>query len=154
MVKTVVESPGQRAGLLADPVIARCIELAQGDTAVELLWLYGSRAKGTARTASDYDFAVAFASFPGDAWDKRLQPVLLSQQWADALGVPDSCISVIDINHVPIPLAFSVIEQGVELVVKNPLRLAREESRISAMWEDNYLYRERKSGSGLSPSHA
>lgn len=142
----VMNKAEQRAAVLLDPVVARCVELAQTDANVELLWLYGSRAKGTAQAGSDYDFAVAFASFPHDAWDKRLQPVLLGQQWADVLGVADDKISVIDINHVPTPLAFSVIEHGIELLVKSPLRLAREENRISAMWEDNYLYQEPQHG--------
>lgn len=135
-----------RAALLLDPVIACCVELAQVDANVQLLWLYGSRAKGTAQAGSDYDFAVAFASFPQNAWGKRLQPVLLAQQWADALGVPDDKISVIDINHVPIPLALSVIRQGVELVVKDGLRLAREENRITGLWEEECFHRERDNG--------
>lgn len=119
--------------------IEQCVMLAQRDPNIDVLWLYGSQAKGTADKQSDYDFAVAFASFPTDDWEKRLQPILLAQKWADHLGLPDSKVSVIDINHVPIPLAFGVISSGKVLVNKNGLRLAREENRISSMWEDNYL---------------
>lgn len=117
----------------------QCLAFAAQNPNIEVLWLYGSQAKGTANDQSDYDFAVAFKNFPEDDWGKRLQPILLAQEWADHLGLPDSKISIIDINHVPIPLAFGVISSGKVLVNKNGLRLAREENRISSMWEDNYL---------------
>lgn len=146
MMSVVTQSPEKRAGLLTDPVIARCVELAQANANVQLLWLYGSRAKGTAQADSDYDFAVAFTSFPDSPWDKRLQPVLLAQQWADELGVADDKISVIDITHVPVALGLNVIRDGLELVVKDGLRLAREENRITGLWEEECLRRERNNG--------
>lgn len=146
MVSAVRQGPNKRAGLLADPVIERCVELAQADANVQVLWLYGSRAKGTAQAESDYDFAVAFTDFPQNAWDKRLQPVMLAQQWADALDVPDDRISLIDITHVPVALGLNVIRDGVELVVKDGLRLAREENRITGLWEEECWQRERKNG--------
>jgi predicted nucleotidyltransferase len=114
-----------------------------------VLWLYGSQAKGTASLHSDYDFAVAFRSIPANEWERRLKPELLAQDWAERLGVADKKISIIDINHIPIPLAYTVISTGKELYVRNPLRLAREENRIGAMWEDNYLYQEKKDGTSL-----
>lgn len=129
-----------------DHIIQRCMTLAKDNDDIQVLWLYGSQAKGTAAEHSDYDFAVAFKTFPDNDWDKRLKPELLAQQWVDILGVADDKISVVDINHIPIPLAQSIISTGATLVVKDGLRLAREENRISAMWEDNYLYQESNRG--------
>lgn len=111
----------------------QCLAFAAQNPNIEVLWLYGSQAKGTANDQSDCDFAVAFKNFPEDDWGKRLQPILLAQAWADHLGLPGSKISIIDINHVPIPLAFGVITSGKVLVNKNGLRLAREENRVSSM---------------------
>jgi predicted nucleotidyltransferase len=132
-----------------DAIIQQCCAFALHNIDIEVLWLYGSQAKGTASLHSDYDFAVAFRSIPANEWERRLKPELLAQDWAERLGVADKKISIIDINHIPIPLAYTVISTGKELYVRNPLRLAREENRIGAMWEDNYLYQEKKDGTSL-----
>lgn len=121
-------------------ILDRLIQLAQADSQVEVLWLYGSRAKGTATLESDYDLAVAFRSFPKDLWERRLQPELLAQKWADRLAVEDRMISVIDINHVPLPLAYAVISTGQVLWANSKLRQIKEENRIFSMWELDYLY--------------
>lgn len=105
-----------------------------------MLWLYGSRAKGNAQRDSDYDLAVAFEHFPVNEWDKRLQPELLAQQWAEQLQLDEDMISLVDINHIPLPLAYGVITSGKVLHTKDKLRLAREENRITSMWEVDYLY--------------
>jgi predicted nucleotidyltransferase len=123
-----------------DIIIEKLIALAQSDGRIDVLWLYGSQAKGTANEHSDYDLVVAFNSFPEDAWDKRLQPEMLAFDWIDALGWPENRLSVADINHIPIPLALSIVTTGKVLYVKNGYRLAREENRITSMWEIDYLY--------------
>ena len=133
---------------MTNPIIQQCIHLAQQNPRIDVLWLYGSRAKGTAQHNSDYDFAVAFNSFPADEWEKRLQPELLAQEWAQQLNVSADLISVVDINHIPLPLAYNVITTGIVLHNNNPLRLIREENRVTSMWEVDYLYHLRRYGSG------
>lgn len=125
--------------------IEQCIAMAQANPEIEVLWLYGSRAKGTATEHSDYDFAVAFKSMHEDVLEQRLAPVLLAQQWADQLGLADNKISIVDINHIPLALARGIISTGKVLHEKNGLRLAREENRVSGMWAD-YLLAEHKNG--------
>jgi predicted nucleotidyltransferase len=120
--------------------------LAKREPVVAVLWLYGSQAKGTAQSNSDYDLAVAFRSFPDDAWECRLQPELLAQRWAEQLDLPEDKISVVDINHIPIQLAFSIMQTGNVLQVNDFLRLAREENRISSMWELDHLYHRKHYG--------
>ncbi|SFX09194.1 type VII toxin-antitoxin system MntA family adenylyltransferase antitoxin [Marinospirillum alkaliphilum] len=107
---------------------------------VDVLWLYGSRTKGTADESSDYDLAVAFTDFETDPLERRLRPELLSQQWCDALGLDGDRLSLVDINQAPLPLAMAVIRDGKAVFVRNPLRLIREELRISSMWEVDYQY--------------
>lgn len=119
----------------APAVLDEIIGLARDDRRVAVMWLYGSRAKGTATADSDYDLAVAFGSFPEDSWERRLQPELLAMDWADALGVAEEALSIIDINHVPLPLAHAVITTGQVIFVRDRLRLAREENRVTSMWE-------------------
>lgn len=126
-------------------IINRSIEFTKANPDIEILWLYGSRAKGTSSAQSDYDFAVAFKSMKEGSLEQRLAPVLLAREWADALKVEDKIISIIDINHIPLPLAQSVINTGKVLHCKNGERLAREENRIRGMWEE-YLREENYHG--------
>ena len=134
---------------IEDNIIEKLIALATSDARIDVLWLYGSQAKGTANEHSDYDLAVAFNSFPEDDWDKRLQPELLAFDWIDALGWPENRLSVADINHIPIPLALSTVTTGKVLYVKNAYRLAREENRITSMWEIDYLYHKQHYGRSI-----
>lgn len=123
-----------------DEIIQSCIRLAQENPLVDVLWLYGSRAKGNANADSDYDLAVAFNHFPKDEWEKRLQPENLAIEWTEKLGLSSDQLSVVDINHIPLPLAYSITTTGKVLLVRDSLRLVREENRISSMWEIDYLY--------------
>lgn len=127
-------------------MIESLIELARQEPTVDVLWLYGSRAKGGARPDSDYDLAVAFNRFADDRWERRLQSELLAQRWSDAMGVGEGVLSVVDINLAPLPLAFAVVTQGRALLVKDSLRLAREENRITSMWEVDHEYHKRHYG--------
>jgi len=125
---------------MRNPLINKIKQLAQQEQNLDVLWLYGSRAKGNASQASDYDLAVAFKSFPEDKWQQRILPESLAIDWAEKLGVDANLVSVVDINHIPIQLAMSVIEHGEALIVKDSLRLAREENRITSMWEVDHQY--------------
>ncbi|WP_018936537.1 nucleotidyltransferase domain-containing protein [Thioalkalivibrio sp. ALJ24] len=118
--------------------------LADDDPRVDILWLYGSRARCEARPDSDYDLAVAFNQFPEDAWERRLQPELLAMDWAEALELPSDRLSVVDINQAPLPLARAIVTGGQVLFCRDPLRLAREENRIASMWELDHQYQQQQ----------
>ncbi len=60
----------------------------------------------------------------------------LAFKWSQNLSVK---ISVIDINQAPIPLAYSVINDGKVILCRNYLRLHSDEARIWSMWE-SYKY--------------
>ena len=120
--------------------------LAQSEPNIDVLWLYGSRAKGTEPHNSDFDLAVAFHSFPAGGWDLRLQPELLAQSWSDQLNLFDGIISIADINHIPIQLALSIIQTSKVLTVKDTIRLIREEHQTTSIWEVDHLYHRRHYG--------
>lgn len=117
-------------------ILNQVVKLVEQDSNIAVLWLYGSRAKGTAQDYSDYDFAVAFNKFPQDDWQRRLQPEMLSQKWQDS--IQNAAISVVDINFIPLPLAFSIIQQGKVVFCRDSMRLIKEEGRISSMWDIDY----------------
>ena len=130
----------------ANAWLSALAEKAAEDDNIAVLWLYGSRAKGSEQRNSDYDLAVAFNHFPEDPLERRLQPELLGQQWADGLRIEPGQLSVVDINHIPIQLAYSIIQSGQVLQVNDPLRLAREENRITSIWEIDHQYHRKHYG--------
>ena len=123
-------------------ILKQIVQFCSKQDAVEVLWLYGSRAKGTSEADSDYDLAVALC---GDMIGDYVWLDDLAYQLRQLTGEQ---ISVVDINHIPIPLAINVIDQGQVLFCPNNLRLHREMQRIWSMWE-HYKYQfEREQGLG------
>lgn len=57
------------------------IQLAKAHDDLELLWLYGSYAKGNAHAKSDIDLAVVFKIWESDIIERRLRPELLALEW-------------------------------------------------------------------------
>ena len=123
-----------------DKILRKIIALAAQNADVCILWLYGSRASGTASASSDFDLAVAFNTFPNDSFVVATRPELLAMEWRSALGLPEDKLSVVDINHCPMPLALNIIEADRPLLVKDDLRLAREQTRVWGLWSDLQLY--------------
>lgn len=130
-----------------NPLLPLLLQCAQETADIDVVWLYGSRAEGTADAASDYDLAVAFHNFiKDDPLENRLRPELLALRWQQRLGVDEGTLSVIDINQVPIPLAYTAIKNGVVLLCRDGVRLEREEQRISGSMELDVLYHQREYG--------
>ena len=128
-------------------VIHQLITLANSNPQVQVLWLYGSRAKGTAGPASDWDLAVAFdpikQSGPlGTALENRLRPELLALEWQRAMGLAEGKLSVVDINQAPIPLAFAVVDANRPLYSRDEGRRLQEEARIMSQMELGYPHRQ------------
>ena len=128
-------------------MLEQLIRLASSNPQVQVLWLYGSRAKGTAGPSSDWDLAVAFdpvkQSGPlGAALENRLRPELLALEWQRALGLAEGKLSVVDINQAPIPLAFAVVDANRPLYSRDEGRRLQEEARIMSQMELDYSHRQ------------
>jgi len=124
---------------MADKIdkITHIIQLAKANPDVEVLWLYGSRARGSATDNSDYDLAVAFKSYLDDPIECRLRPELLSLEWKKLLGVE---LSIVDINQASIQLAYTVVKDNSMLYSRNAFRCMTEEQKIMSKWELDHLY--------------
>ena len=133
-----------RSSTPTDQMIPKLIALTEQTPEVSILWLYGSRARGTQRADSDYDLAVAFHSFIRDnPLESRLRPEMLAMDWRKALGLPENQLSVIDINQVGVSLAYHVITSHAPLFCRDPRRLLNEENRVLSRMELDvlpYLY--------------
>ena len=117
-------------------IINKIIELAKADSSIAVVWLYGSRAKRTASETSDFDLAIAFnhdllSSKADDFYSQDL-----ACDWSSKLNVD---ISIIDINKVPTPLAYNVINEGIVIQSNNDYRRLSEERRVWSLWEE-YKY--------------
>lgn len=109
--------------------------LATQNPDIAAIWLYGSRAKGLAREDSDYDLAVAFHNFSLDALDRYTRPHTLALDWASELELPERQLSVVDINLVPIYLAYQIVDTGQLIYSDGSVRAWQELSRINSLFE-------------------
>ena len=133
-------------GLVLTDLLQQIVHYLQADKAVEVVWLYGSQANGTATKDSDYDLAVAFAAPFLKGMQQRLRPESLAAEITDAFGLEPEKVSILDINIAPLPLAMSVVQKGKVILSKNTLREAKEENRITSMWELDHEYHRRQFG--------
>jgi len=128
-------------------LLPQIIRLAEQCDDISVLWLYGSRASGEHHRKSDYDLAAAFTQFiRNDPFERRLRPELLAMEWQKALGLGDFELSLIDINLVPIPLAYSVISCGRVIFCRDSIRLAQEEQRVLSRMELDIEFSRRSYG--------
>jgi predicted nucleotidyltransferase len=119
---------------------SQLIKLAQNDPKLELLWLYGSRAKGTAHDGSDIDLAVTFKEWIEDPIERRLRPELLALEWQKSLKLNEDMLSVLDMSQAPIPIAMTVLTSCTLFLSKHIMRQFQEQQRIMSKWEIDYLY--------------
>lgn len=111
---------------------------ARDDVAVA--WLYGSRARDEHHKHSDFDIAVAFLPHKlHDVLDNRLRPELLAMDLQKTLGLSENDVSIIDINNVPVALAFNAVTSDYILVNKDTLRQMTTESIVMSKYEDEQL---------------
>ncbi len=104
------------------------------------MWLYGSRANNTFHKKSDYDLSIAFNHFLIDPFDKRLRPEILALEWQSWLKLDEHTLSIVDINQIPIVLAYEIIQYNSVLFCRNEKRLWREENRIYGRMELDTTY--------------
>ncbi len=121
-------------------MLQKFIELAQKNNDIAILWLYGSRADGTFQASSDYDLAIAFNTFLNNPIDNALRPEMLALEWQSGLQFEEKMLSIVDINGIPIALAFEIIQYDNILFCRDEVRLWREENRIYSRMELDITY--------------
>jgi predicted nucleotidyltransferase len=119
---------------------SKIIALATEHGDIEILWLYGSYAKGTFHAGSDIDLAVVFKHWQEDIIERRLKSELLAIEWQKELCLKEAELSILDMEIASIPLAMSVLSTGKLLLSKNNSRQFKEQQRIMSIWEIDYLY--------------
>jgi predicted nucleotidyltransferase len=104
---------------------------------VDAIYLYGSRAKQTARDTSDWDIAVLFSVYEPD-WELRLlRPQALEAEIERELKLYGR-VSVIDLEAAPVYLQYSVLMSARKLFDRNVPHVKRVENAILSKWEKDY----------------
>jgi len=121
--------------------IDKIITLANNNAEVEVVWLYGSRARNNANVDSDYDLAVAFKTYIKDPVARRLRPELIALEWNKQLSLQ---LSIVDINQASLPLAYTVIQDNNLIYSQNNYRRMTEEQKIMSKWEIDHIYHKKQ----------
>lgn len=116
------------------------MKLAENNSAIDALWLYGSHAKGNATANSDIDLAVIFSQPEHDILQRRLRPEILALDWIKALDLNENDLSILDLAIAPIPIAMGVLKTGEILINKNPSHEFEVSGKIMSKWEIDYLH--------------
>ncbi|TYK65336.1 type VII toxin-antitoxin system MntA family adenylyltransferase antitoxin [Colwellia echini] len=116
-------------------ILDSIVKHAKSNKDIEVIWLYGSQAKGTAHEHSDIDIGIAFNNFKLSDLDRKLRPHELSLIWSEQLNLPEGKLSIVDINTIPVYLAFNVVEYGSVIYSKNKSREFKEIQRIYSQFE-------------------
>ncbi len=109
----------------------------QKNVLVDAIYLYGSRAKGTAHKNSDWDIAVLFSHYETDLSAQLLRPQQLEAALERELKLYNQ-ISVIDLETAPIYLQYSILMSAVKLFDRNVPHVRRIEQSILSKWEKDY----------------
>lgn len=129
-----------------DNAIKQIIQIAEENSDIDALYLYGSHAKGEANEASDIDLAVIFANKEENPLQRRLRPEMLALDWVNTLGLTEDQLSVLDMESSNIPLTMSVLQTGKLLLNKDIGHEMMVSGKIMSQWELDYQYHYDKFG--------
>jgi len=115
----------------------KMIQIIHAHAQVDAIYLYGSRAKQTARENSDWDIAVIFSEYETDASARLLRPQLLEAAIERELKLYNQ-ISEIDLETAPVYLQYSILMSAVKWFDRNVSHFKRVEQSILSKWEKDY----------------
>ncbi len=104
---------------------------------VDAIYLYGSRAKNTAHSNSDWDIAVIFTDYESNLLERLLRPQLLEAAVESELKLYQK-ISIVDLEIAPIYLQMSILNHGIKYFDRNVPHVKRVEQSILSKWEKDY----------------
>ena len=118
--------------------LKRIESLAASSFTIDALYLYGSRARGVARPDSDWDVGVLFSDYLADPVERALRPQELEALLERELKMY-GLISVVDLENVPPPLQWNIIN-GRRFFDRGVPRVRRVEGAITSRIEKDYSH--------------
>lgn len=119
-----------------DLILEQIIQLTYQNFQVDAIYLYGSRAKGTALENSDWDITILFSDFIENILEQTERPQHLEAILQRELNLYDK-ISIVDLELVPPPLQYNIIH-GKKLFDRGVLHVRKIEQSIYSKIEKNY----------------
>jgi predicted nucleotidyltransferase len=119
-------------------LLKRIINVVTSRFEVDAVYLYGSRARGTARPESDWDLGVLFTSYLSDPVERALRPQDVEAVLERELNMYGR-ISVVDVENVPPPLQWNII-RGRRFYDRGVPRVRRIENSIASRIEKDYTH--------------
>jgi len=113
------------------------VRVIQAHAQVDAVYLYGSRAKQTARGDSDWDVAILFSAYESDPVSRLLRPQQLEAEIERALKLYGR-VSVIDLETAPMYLQYSILLSAKKCFDRNVPHVKRVENAILSKWEKDY----------------
>jgi uncharacterized protein len=104
---------------------------------VDAIYLYGSRAKNTTHSNSDWDIAVIFTNYESDELERLVRPQLLEAAVESELKLYQK-ISIVDLEIAPIYLQIAILNHGIKYFDRNVPHVKRVEQSILSKWEKDY----------------
>jgi predicted nucleotidyltransferase len=119
--------------------LAKVCHYIKAHEQIDALYLYGSRAKGTANKKSDWDIAILFKKYIKNPLERHLRPQLLQQDLEQALQtqVP---FSIVDLEIVDPRLQWAIIN-GIRFYDSGDMHVRRIENSICSKIEKDYDYK-------------
>ncbi len=123
-----------------DELCLRLGEAVAAVPAIDVAYLFGSRAGGTARADSDVDVAIHHAHATDGRAREQAQEELLATL-AAALGRVAERIDLVDLDRASSTLAFRVIRDGRRVFERSARVRANLEARIARRYDDDEPHR-------------
>jgi len=108
---------------------------------VRVAYLFGSRARGTARPDSDLDLAIVLPRDLGDAERGRIKLQIIDALTA-TLGALGERADIVDLDRAGSAVAFAAISAGQCVFIRDRADRVRLEARIARRYDDERPYRE------------
>ncbi len=125
----------------ADPVLIDAIAKALGPIdAVRVAYLFGSRARGTARPDSDLDLAVAYPRDADSAQRECARRAIVAAV-TDVFGALGEHTDVVDLEYAPSEIGFAAIH-GVRVLARTEEERVHIEVRVARRYDDESPRRE------------
>ncbi len=106
-------------------------------TAIDAIYLYGSRAKQTATANSDWDIALLFTNFEDDVVTRLLRPQYLEAHLERELKAYGK-VSMVDLEIAPMYLQYSILTSAIKWYDRGVIHVRRVEQGIFSKWEKDY----------------
>jgi uncharacterized protein YutE (UPF0331/DUF86 family)/predicted nucleotidyltransferase len=124
-----------------DAIVRAIQETLAPIQSVQVAYLFGSRARGTARPDSDLDLAIALPRELDDAQRGRIKLEVIDALTA-TLGALGERADIVDLDRAGSAVAFAAIAQGRCAYVRDRPDRVRLEASIARRYDDERPYRE------------